>query len=393
MRLGFIINTCEPFYRGGYETRTWEFARALAARGHDVTLFTSCPQAQTIDGVHFEPLVPPRRYFNRRGVRNLYADVLFAAAVLKLSRWDGEFDVIDACATPFIHLFPLAHVCRMRRWPFVATCHEALQADIDSYIAERGVTGGLFSRIYARLLRGIYRAAQRQPGHLLAVSHATARGLAQEGWGVVPVVEFGLREMPDTMPSKPDHARTQLINVGRHTPIKRLDVVLHALALVQTRTEAFHLHLVGSGAMESAWRQLAADLGLSAHVTFHSTLSDAERDKRLDEADLFLLGSVREGFSIATIEAMAHGCAVIAASAPPPARPNAVLDYLHDGGNSWIADGRAESFAEQILAAIQDRSRLRVRQHAAFVTAQSYRLKDKVTQLESFYRTIALAKV
>src|SRR5580658_7176309 len=101
MIVGFLINTCEPFYRGGYERRAWTFARELARQGHDVRIYTSCPRDETIDGVRFVRLTPPRAYFNRHGVRNGWADLLFALGVLKLL-WKlkaREFDVLDICAT------------------------------------------------------------------------------------------------------------------------------------------------------------------------------------------------------------------------------------------------------------------------------------------------------
>jgi len=53
MTIGFLLNTCEPFYRGGYERRAWAFARELARQGHDVRVYTSCPCDETIDGVRF----------------------------------------------------------------------------------------------------------------------------------------------------------------------------------------------------------------------------------------------------------------------------------------------------------------------------------------------------
>ena len=70
MTIGFLLNTCEPFYRGGYERRAWSFARELARQGHDVRIYTSCPRDETIEGVRFVRLAAPRRFFNARGVRN-----------------------------------------------------------------------------------------------------------------------------------------------------------------------------------------------------------------------------------------------------------------------------------------------------------------------------------
>src|ERR1700760_1151216 len=106
MTIGFLLNTCEPFYRGGYERRAWSFARELARQGHDVRIYTSCERDETIEGVRFVRLAKPRRFFNNRGVRNGYADLLFAFAVLKLlfKLRRNELAALDVCATPFLHL-------------------------------------------------------------------------------------------------------------------------------------------------------------------------------------------------------------------------------------------------------------------------------------------------
>ena len=119
MTIGFLLNTCEPFYRGGYERRAWSFARELARKGHEVRIYTSCPRDETIQGVRFVSLAPPRRFFNDRGVRNGTADVWFALAIFRLLARvrRGELDVLDVCATPFLHLPVVALVAKLRAHP------------------------------------------------------------------------------------------------------------------------------------------------------------------------------------------------------------------------------------------------------------------------------------
>ena len=128
MTIGFLINTCEPFYRGGYERRVWSFAKELVRQGHEVIIYTSCPRDEEIEGVQFVRLTKPRNYFNRRGVRNIRADLFFSLSILRMfgKLHPYELDILDVCATPYVHLPVAALVAGLKKTPTVVTCHEAL---------------------------------------------------------------------------------------------------------------------------------------------------------------------------------------------------------------------------------------------------------------------------
>jgi hypothetical protein len=197
MTIGFLINTCEPFYRGGYERRAWAFARELAGQGHDVRVYTSCPRDEIIEGVRFIRMAAPRPFFNRRGVRNGWSDVLFTLSLMKLL-WklkSRELGVMDVCATPFLHLPCLAVILGMKSIPMVLTCHEALLASLSDYVRERGHRGAMAREGTATLLSAIYRGGMGLFPRRLAVSHRTdvarrfcvaiARAIARHGAGPV----------------------------------------------------------------------------------------------------------------------------------------------------------------------------------------------------------------
>ncbi len=50
--------------------------------------------------------------------------------------------------------------------------------------------------------------------------------------------------------------------------------------------------------MEGPLRELAADLGIAAHVTFTGRLSEIEKDRRLRQAHLLVHTSLREGWGL-----------------------------------------------------------------------------------------------
>jgi len=391
MTIGFLLNTCEPFYRGGYERRAWSFARELARRGHDVRIYTSCPRDETIEGVRFVRLAPPRKFFNARGVRNGLADLLFTLAILRLlgRLRRGELDVLDVCATPFLHLPVVSWIAKFKRIPVVLTCHEALLAELPAYVRERGRRGAWGGAIFVRLLAAIYRMGTGLFPDRLAVSQRTADALAAEGFPARAVVEFGLEpeaiaaELPQPVPPGEP---VRLIYCGRLTPIKSVDQTLNALLALRGKIGPFHFHVVGEGSERARLEQMAAEAGAGDVVTFHGEVSESEKRALLAGSEIFVLSSPREGFSIATLEAMAQGCAALVVS--DPARPNGALDFVRHEREGLVVAPGADALCEGLRRLIENDAERQVFRRAAWETARGYSIERQVERLVEFYESV-----
>ena len=100
---------------------------------------------------------------------------------------------------------------------------------------------------------------------------------------------------------------------GRLAPEKGLETLLAALALARNRvSRPVCLALAGVGPLRSALERQTRRLGLTDHVRFLGFRSDIA--ELLRGADLVVLPSVREGLSIALLEAMSAGRAILATS-------------------------------------------------------------------------------
>lgn len=387
MTIGFLLNTCEPFYRGGYERRAWSFARELARQGHDVRIYTSCPQDEIIDGVRFLRLAPPRRFFNANGVRNGTADLFFTLALIRLF-WRlkrGELDVLDVCATPFLHLPLVALIARLKGIPVVLTCHEALLAELPAYARERGHRGVL-ARTVPRLLALIYRTGMGLFRNRLAVSHRTAQALAAENFPARATVEFGLEKecfAPALPENTPCENAVQLIFCGRLTPIKSIDQTLRALFELRRQTGPFHFHLVGEGGERARLERMVASAQAGDYVTFHGELSESDKRALLAASEVFVLSSPREGFSIATLEAMAQGCAALVVS--DPARPNGALDFVRPRQEGLVVPSGLGGMREALRELIDNHEQRGIFRLAAWRTAQSYRIERQAERLSEVY--------
>ena len=92
---------------------------------------------------------------------------------------------------------------------------------------------------------------------------------------------------------------------------KGYDILLRAAALLVKKSPRYKFMIAGegSGHLYQDLLKLREDLGLTTHVFFLGFQEDVARV--LNNFDVFLLSSTSEGFSIATIEAMACGLPVI----------------------------------------------------------------------------------
>ena len=102
-----------------------------------------------------------------------------------------------------------------------------------------------------------------------------------------------------------------------------------------------------------------------SNVTFTGRVGRDEAQVEYQDADLFVLPTISDGFAITQLEAMAHGLPVITT-------PNCGR-VVHDEVDGFLTPPRdSDALAEAIAVLDDDRSRLAEMSSAAFQTSQSY---------------------
>jgi glycosyltransferase involved in cell wall biosynthesis len=97
-----------------------------------------------------------------------------------------------------------------------------------------------------------------------------------------------------------------IASVSRFVPVKGLDVLLKACALMDSE---FSLLMVGSGPEEGRLRRIAKERGISGSVRFLGFRHDVPQILR--RSDVFVVSSFSEGLPTSLLEAMAAGCACV----------------------------------------------------------------------------------
>ncbi len=100
--------------------------------------------------------------------------------------------------------------------------------------------------------------------------------------------------------------------VGRMDPVKGLDVLFEACALLLYRGVDYHLHLVGEGAVYRDLVAQAASLGIASRVTFAGAKRHDELPNWYRAADVTVLPSRSEGLPNVLRESLACGVPFVA---------------------------------------------------------------------------------
>ncbi|MHB8256209.1 MAG: glycosyltransferase [Acidiferrobacterales bacterium] len=132
--------------------------------------------------------------------------------------------------------------------------------------------------------------------------------------------------------------------VGNIRPSKDYDTLLRAAALIRAGNPRYQFIVVGEGNGGLAGRllQLRRELGLDDAVHFIGFRQDIAA--LLNSFDVFMLSSISEGFSLATVQAMACGVPVVATRSGGPE------EIISDGVNGILVDIQSET---QLAGAIR----------------------------------------
>ena len=129
--------------------------------------------------------------------------------------------------------------------------------------------------------------------------------------------------------AKVSNAHPRALFVGRLDYEKHIHVLIEAFAALPKSLNA-QLELVGDGGERASLERWVDELKVKDRVTFMGHVDEAELRRAYERATVFVMPSIAELQSIATMEAMASGRPVIGANAA------ALPHLIHDGENGYL---------------------------------------------------------
>lgn len=140
----------------------------------------------------------------------------------------------------------------------------------------------------------------------------------------------------------------RLLLAGRLSWIKGWDLALDALVVLKKVFPKPKLIFVGDGEDRAKIEKRVQELGLQNETQIEGFLPPSEVRRRLAASDLYLISSLREGWSVASTEALACGKRIAATDV------SGVSETVVDGKNGFVVRNRdPEAFAQAICDALK----------------------------------------
>jgi glycosyltransferase involved in cell wall biosynthesis len=244
------------------------------------------------------------------------------------------------------------------------------------------VLEGYFGRATTAGYRAVERGLGRFSDRLVAVSEATVDDLVR--LRVAPrrrfsVIPLGLDLGPFLQLDPPaGEGDAVALYAGRLVPIKRVDVLLRAVARARSAGAALRLVVLGDGELRPGLERLARDLGIAASVTFAGYREDVL--PHLVRADMAVLSSANEGTPVALIEAAAAGRPLVAT------RVGGVPDVVAAGTGRLAENGDEEALAAALRELSGDRQlRLEMGARAREHVRSRYASERLLADVDSLY--------
>jgi glycosyltransferase involved in cell wall biosynthesis len=334
LRIAFLTYRGNP-YSGGQGVYTAELTRQLAALGHQVTVFSGPPYPNLDPSVELVEVPSLDLYRQpdpfrvpKLGEFHSWIDALefgimctagfpepltFSLRVARLLRHRRhEFDVIhdNQCLGRGVGTLVDAG------WPVLESVHHPITVDRRLDLAHATTfRRRLTLRRWYGFIGMQLRVLARIP-RVITVSESSRRDVARdlaldaERVAVVPVGVDPGRFVP-----RPEITRVPgrlMTTASADAPLKGLVPLLEALAKVRTEREDAHLVVVGRLREGSDIPRTLDRLGLTDAVRFEGGISHDRLVELYAEAEVAVVPSLYEGFSLPAIEAMACGVPLLA---------------------------------------------------------------------------------
>ncbi len=344
MRILHVVPSYLPAVRyGGPIYSVNGLARASAARGHDVHVFTT-----NVDGPCVSP-VPLARPIDLDGVKVWYFSCGLGRRIYRSP------DMAKMLEREVRH-FDIVHLHSVFLWPTNAAAHAARKHGVPYVLAPRGmlVEGLIASK--SRWTKTLWiRLFERKNVAYAGAIHVTSEiektelqnlGLPVKVFAVIP---NGIELPPTLPPPSNDSGRPVILFLGRINWKKGLQ------RLIKSMVHVPGADLVIAGNDEDhempKLRELVTTYALEGRVRFVGPQHGNEKWALITSAAVFATASYSENFGIAVLEAMACGVPVVVT--PEVGLASAIIK----NGAGVVVDGEPAAFGKALADLIKDPQR------------------------------------
>ena len=380
MKLLHVVSSYLPATRyGGTIVSVHGLCRALAARGHDVHVYTTSVDGPNDSPVrHGEPVdVDGVKvwYFRSNALRRLYYAPALAGA---LRQSVGGFAVV--------------HTHAIYLWPLWAAAREAGRAGVPYVVSPRGMLEkDLIERKSAVWKAALIGFVEKRSLEGAAAIHVTSRREADEaaafGFSLRRVTEIpnGVDVDPGVVTASPAVSRVieqgpYVLFLGRINWKKGLD------RLIDSMSHAPGIRLIVAGNDEEGYtsglESLATRRGLRERVIFAGPVYGDDKAALVARARALVLPSYSENFGNVVLEAMAAARPVVVSAEV------GVADLVQRNGCGVVIDGGVEQLGRAIARVAADPDTGDEMGRRGKAVAARYSWASMAAQMEALYQSL-----
>ena len=326
MKIAILVGLFPPKWLAGTEIATYNLADHLTQRGHEVHVITS-----------------------------------HDAGLPELSKEKGFY--IHRIAWPKIHIIGIitfwAKICMIIQKIKPDIVHaQSLPTGIPAWAAKKHlkipyVVWGQGSDIYlpGSFIRMVSKTILKNADAVLALTENMKQRMLEICNRDISVVPngIGLERFNTTSGRKKEGNSKTIIFVGRLHPVKGVSYLIEAMAIVQREIPDAKLILVGDGVERSRLEGLSKKLDLNGCIQFVGQVQQERIPTLLQQADLFALPSLSEGFPVVILEAMATGLPIVATNV------GGIPDILEEGVDGYLVNAkRPAEVADRMLVLLRN---------------------------------------
>lgn len=345
MHIAFVI---QDLYRGGAQYVTAMLSRGLAQAGHRVDVIVSAVHTRLeIDRPDIKPF-PLSESVSLISLPHLRS----SRNVLSLRRYFKTHrpEIVLPMSSNYEPSCALAYALMRKRdrpklVPVIHSGGIGLPNDVSKVQTKKTIAEHLYS-----LLPNI------RVDHVIAVSHGVSQALVKVGKykpdeiTVInnPVIDDIFQEnriKSATHPWLVNKSVPVIVAAGAHVPLKGYDILLKALSLILSQKKC-RLILFGEGPDTAGLKSLAKKLSIEDYIAFPGYLNALPAE--LNHANVFVVSSHCESFSVVLVEALACGVPVVATNCP--VGPSEILKNGHYG--ILVSPNDPKELAEGILTVL-----------------------------------------
>ena len=379
LRVAIVADDLYPGF-GGQAAATEGHIEALLALGHEV---------RVLAGAERKPTVPPPGVMLDRLPVWRPGDKQTHLAIPEIKRIPGLLDWADVVQanTPTPLVYRTLGLARNRGVPSVAGFHSQEESATLHFSLTRPLVEAALRAWFSRLYK--------RPDCLTAPTPFAARLVHRYTDRPVHVVSNGIRLPQDEAKERREgsslrrrllpEGRFLFAYVGRLAREKDPRSMIELMAsLAGSRRDAV-LAVAGTGPLRHTLERQAGRLGLAKQVRFLGYVSEEYKHALLRASDLFIMPSPTELQSIATLEAMVRGCAVVATDSESSAVGEMVREA--DCGLRYRPE-RLGDGARRIGRLLDRPDELESLQKNAAAAARQHDVNESGRRLEGIYHSL-----